>query len=161
MKEEQRGTEQHIWVAKEARHHAVVHEKSRRAPLCSSAELRWSENVGLFFHCYGHNSVNSLHLHVIDMDYIGPSFHSQEFKNLPLEEVLKVLQEDAWSAWEHDTFCKFTSSRCITVSSSPHGGTTETTKDVSGGLGSLGVIFSLRRTTDFLGCSRFQGEETD
>jgi len=58
------------------------------------SEEGWSENVGLFFHCYGHNSVNSLHLHVIDMDYIGPSFHSQEFKNLPLEEVLKVLQED-------------------------------------------------------------------
>ncbi|CAK9018393.1 unnamed protein product [Durusdinium trenchii] len=53
------------------------------------SEEGWSENVGLFFHCYGHNSVNSLHLHVIDMDYIGPSFHSQEFKNLPLEEVLK------------------------------------------------------------------------
>eukprot|EP00913_Durusdinium_trenchii_P031244 g29253.t1 len=27
------------------------------------SEEGWSENVGLFFHCYGHNSVNSLHLH--------------------------------------------------------------------------------------------------
>lgn len=26
----------------------------------------WSDRVGLFFHIFGHNSVNSLHLHILD-----------------------------------------------------------------------------------------------
>ena len=28
-------------------------------------------NVGMFFHAYGHNSVNALHLHILDMDATG------------------------------------------------------------------------------------------
>ncbi|CAJ1362071.1 unnamed protein product [Effrenium voratum] len=55
----------------------------------------WSHNVGLFFHVYGHNSVNSLHLHVVDMDFVGPSFHAQKFKNLPMDDVLSVLEQEA------------------------------------------------------------------
>eukprot|EP00438_Fugacium_kawagutii_P031768 Skav205355 [mRNA] locus=scaffold1956:92712:93629:- [translate_table: standard] len=54
----------------------------------------WSENVGLFFHVYGHNSVNSLHLHVVDLDFAGPSFHSQAFKNLSIDHVIQVLEEE-------------------------------------------------------------------
>lgn len=54
----------------------------------------WSENVGLFFHVYGHNSVNSLHMHVVDLDFVGPSFHCQEFKNLSVDHVIQVLEED-------------------------------------------------------------------
>eukprot|EP00439_Symbiodinium_sp_Y106_P075919 s8_g15.t1 len=55
----------------------------------------WSHNVGLFFHVYGHNSVNSLHLHVVDLDFTGPSFESQKFKNLPMDAVLQVLEQEA------------------------------------------------------------------
>ena len=54
----------------------------------------WSQNVGLFFHVYGHNSVNSLHMHIVDMDFLGPSFHVQEFKNLNVDYVIQVLQEE-------------------------------------------------------------------
>jgi len=57
-------------------------------------EEGWSQNVGLFFHVYGHNSVNSLHMHIVDMDFLGPSFHVQEFKNLNVDYVLQVLQEE-------------------------------------------------------------------
>mmetsp|Transcript_14653 Transcript_14653/g.27524 ORF Transcript_14653/g.27524 Transcript_14653/m.27524 type:complete len:359 (+) Transcript_14653:77-1153(+) len=55
----------------------------------------WSHNVGLFFHVYGHNSVNSLHLHVVDLDFTGPSFEVQKFKNVPIDAVLQVLAEEA------------------------------------------------------------------
>ncbi|CAE7742245.1 FNTB [Symbiodinium pilosum] len=55
----------------------------------------WSHNIGLFFHVYGHNSVNSLHLHVVDLDFTGPSFESQKFKNLPIDAVLQVLEQEA------------------------------------------------------------------
>lgn len=54
----------------------------------------WSSNVGLFFHVFGHNSVNSLHLHVLDMDHVGPTFRKLNYKNCPLDAVLKILDEE-------------------------------------------------------------------
>merc|ERR1712217_828635 len=55
----------------------------------------WSERVGLFFHVFGHNSVNSLHLHIVDLADVGPTFWKYDYKNCPLEAVLKVLKEEA------------------------------------------------------------------
>jgi len=55
----------------------------------------WSDRVGLFFHVFGHNSVNSLHLHILDMSELGPTFWHYEYKNCPLDVVLKVLKEEA------------------------------------------------------------------
>jgi len=55
----------------------------------------WSQRVGLFFHVFGHNSVNSLHLHIVDLEETGPSFTKQNCKNVPLESVLKVLKEES------------------------------------------------------------------
>lgn len=57
----------------------------------------WSDRVGLFYHVFGHNSVNSLHLHVLDMAELGPTFWHYEYKNCPLDVVLKVLKEEATS----------------------------------------------------------------
>lgn len=54
----------------------------------------WSNNIGLYFHIFGHNSVNSLHLHMLDMDAVGPTFWQLDYKNCPLDAVLKVLQEE-------------------------------------------------------------------
>merc|ERR1712217_835332 len=54
----------------------------------------WSEKVGLYFHVFGHNSVNSLHLHILDLQYVGPTYHKYKYKNCPLEAVLKVLKEE-------------------------------------------------------------------
>ena len=57
----------------------------------------WSaepERLGLFFHCYPHNSVNSLHLHMVDLSVTGPSFEHITHKNLPLDAVLQVLRAE-------------------------------------------------------------------
>jgi len=54
----------------------------------------WSKNVGLFFHVFGHNSVNSLHLHIIDLDFVGPTFKHFRYKNCPLDSIIKVLKEE-------------------------------------------------------------------
>ncbi|CAK9021694.1 BTB_2 domain-containing protein [Durusdinium trenchii] len=54
----------------------------------------WSEKLGLFFHVYGHNSVNSLHLHLVDMNFLGPTFKKLDYKNCPLSAVLEVLQDE-------------------------------------------------------------------
>lgn len=43
----------------------------------------------------GHNNVNCLHLHIVDLEVTGPTFHFLDYKNCPLEAVLKVLAEEA------------------------------------------------------------------
>mmetsp|Transcript_29054 Transcript_29054/g.52927 ORF Transcript_29054/g.52927 Transcript_29054/m.52927 type:complete len:780 (+) Transcript_29054:64-2403(+) len=54
----------------------------------------WSENVGLYFHVFGHNSVNSMHLHILDMNELGPSYWHHQYHNCSIDAVLKVLREE-------------------------------------------------------------------
>ena len=56
----------------------------------------WSNNLGLYFHVYGFNSVHSLHLHMIDLDFVGPTFHYTSYKNLSLENVLIALTKELY-----------------------------------------------------------------
>jgi len=62
--------------------------------LYASRSKGWSDKVGLFVHVFGHNTVNSLHVHILDMSELGPSYWKQEFKNCPLDAVIKVLKEE-------------------------------------------------------------------
>ena len=78
----------------------------------------WSKNVGFFFHVFPQNSVQSLHLHIVDLDVIGPTYHAVRapaapaafmplpaasiahpaqlsWKNMPAEDVLAVLRAEA------------------------------------------------------------------
>lgn len=54
----------------------------------------WSNNVGMYFHVYGHASVNALHLHLVDLDATGPTYHYLRYKNLPLSSILRVLRAE-------------------------------------------------------------------
>eukprot|EP00928_Gymnodinium_smaydae_P015013 TRINITY_DN15507_c0_g1_i1.p1 TRINITY_DN15507_c0_g1~~TRINITY_DN15507_c0_g1_i1.p1 ORF type:complete len:725 (-),score=110.06 TRINITY_DN15507_c0_g1_i1:207-2381(-) len=73
----------------------VAHvELMKSAALKYAANAGWSKKIGLFFHVFGHNSVNSLHLHIVDMEVLGPTFWHFEYKNCPLDCVLKVLREE-------------------------------------------------------------------
>jgi len=54
----------------------------------------WSNNVGLYFHCYPSNSVQTLHLHIIDEETKGPTFEHLNFKNLSIKDVRKVLSDE-------------------------------------------------------------------
>jgi len=54
----------------------------------------WGETVGLYFHVFGHNSVNSLHMHILDLAELGPTFWVHDYKNCPVEAVIKVLKEE-------------------------------------------------------------------
>lgn len=54
----------------------------------------WSDNVGLFFHVYPLCSVNSLHLHIVDLEHKGPTFNLLSRRNLPIDDVLEVLKEE-------------------------------------------------------------------
>jgi len=52
------------------------------------------EHVGLFLHAHGHNSVNALHLHVVDMRHCGPTYAKLEHKNLPIDCAIEVLKDE-------------------------------------------------------------------
>ena len=72
-------------------------ERPRRPALAftrADPALKWSANVGLFFHAYPHCSVNATHLHIVDLDATGPSFDELAFKNLPLDDCLQVLSKE-------------------------------------------------------------------
>lgn len=59
----------------------------------TTATEAWSpvDNVGLFFHVYGWNSVNALHLHIVDGAATGPTYDTCQHKNLPLSAALEVF----------------------------------------------------------------------
>lgn len=57
-------------------------------------KYNWSNNIGLYFHCLPFNSVQLLHLHIIDLDIVGPSFYVLNSKNLPLNEARNALYEE-------------------------------------------------------------------
>mmetsp|Transcript_49484 Transcript_49484/g.159789 ORF Transcript_49484/g.159789 Transcript_49484/m.159789 type:complete len:600 (+) Transcript_49484:2380-4179(+) len=70
-------------------------EKMKAAALkYATAVEGWSDKIGIFFHVFGHNSVNSLHLHILDMKELGPTFWRYEYKNCPIDAVIKVLKEE-------------------------------------------------------------------
>ena len=48
-------------------------------------------NPGFYFHCYPINSVQSLHLHVVNKDTAGPTFEKQVHKNLDIYDVLSAM----------------------------------------------------------------------
>ena len=51
----------------------------------------WSEELGLYFHCYPFNSIHWLHLHMVDLSRIGPSYYSSGRVNLSLKDVRDTL----------------------------------------------------------------------
>lgn len=54
----------------------------------------WSNNIGLYFHVYGHASVNALHLHIVDLEVTGPTLNFLNYKNLPIDAVITVLEDE-------------------------------------------------------------------
>ena len=51
-------------------------------------------DIGLFFHCYPLCSVNSLHLHIVDLSETGPSYKYHSHKNLSMDMVLTALEKE-------------------------------------------------------------------
>ena len=54
----------------------------------------WSQNIGLFFHCYPYCSVNSTHMHILDMDRTGPSYEAIKSRNLKMDFVIQAMEEE-------------------------------------------------------------------
>lgn len=66
------------------------------ALLWASLQTDWPpiERIGLFVQVYAITGVPSFHLHILDMDNLGPTFEIQRFKNLPLDEAIWALEQE-------------------------------------------------------------------
>ena len=62
-----------------------------RAP---ETDEKWSKNIGLYFNCYPHSFVNSLHMHIVDLSVTGPTYAKLSPRNLSIDEVICVLGEE-------------------------------------------------------------------
>ena len=51
-------------------------------------------DIGLYLHCYPLCSVNSLHLHIVDLSEVGPTYEACRFKNLSMDMVLTALEKE-------------------------------------------------------------------
>jgi hypothetical protein len=78
--------------------HAFVEQDRKQQDLSGSKlEDKWSEEIGLFFHCYPHCSVNSTHMHIVDLEYTGPTFkkiNDEEGRNLRMDDVIEAVEEE-------------------------------------------------------------------
>lgn len=53
------------------------------------------EHIGLFFTCWPHTDINSLHLHIVDLRNTGPAFdYHQAHDNVPIDDVIRVLKHE-------------------------------------------------------------------
>jgi hypothetical protein len=50
------------------------------------------KNTGYYFHCFPYNSVNSLHLHVINLDNVGFNFVENNYKNITIDDVINAVE---------------------------------------------------------------------
>jgi hypothetical protein len=62
-----------------------------RVAMQYTVDYGWSKNIALYFHCYPFNSINTLHLHIVDLDYINPQFYAKSTINLSLKSVRSAL----------------------------------------------------------------------
>ena len=51
-------------------------------------------DIGLYFQCYPLCSINSLHLHIVDLSEVGPTYEALSYKNLSMDMVLKALEDE-------------------------------------------------------------------
>lgn len=52
--------------------------------------------LGCFFHIYPNNSVNSLHMHMVDTreEHLGKAWKVGQYKNLPLKDLIKYFRKN-------------------------------------------------------------------
>ena len=73
--------------------HINILEMMKERALIFAKEMNYSENVGLFVHPFGFNSVNSFHLHILDMDHLGEyTYDFHKHKNLSLDDAIEGFE---------------------------------------------------------------------
>lgn len=79
---------------------ALAFIETERSMVPRDSSMEWSKNIGLYFHCFPFNSVQYLHLHIVDLDSAGPAFDYYHNKNLSIDDVLDQLKAEA-SEWRN------------------------------------------------------------
>ena len=68
--------------------------KMKEVAIYYAKQRKWNK-PGFYFHCFPHNSVNSLHLHVCneDEEYIGHMHEEMKYKNLPIDVAIEIAKK--------------------------------------------------------------------
>ena len=80
--------------------HAFVREDTKSGTKWSLRQKETNQtivelaDIGLYFHCYPLCSVNSLHLHIVDLSETGPTYKVLSHKNLSMDMVLTALEKE-------------------------------------------------------------------
>lgn len=69
----------------------VAFLKRMRANAEKYANGRGWKRVGMYFHCFPLNNVQSLYLHIVNLDTVGPHHRAQRSKNLSLDDAIRVI----------------------------------------------------------------------
>ena len=73
---------------------AMHYTRASAAASLLGGGMAWSENIRLYFHCYPHVGLKSLHLHIVDLDKVGPAFEALKSKRLSVDDVLSALRAE-------------------------------------------------------------------
>jgi hypothetical protein len=68
-------------------------QRMRDAGLAYAEKKGWTD-VFLGFHCFPFCTVNTLHMHVVDLSNVGPTYRYLNYKNLSISDVLDVLTQE-------------------------------------------------------------------
>jgi hypothetical protein len=73
----------------------ILNDMKAAAELWLKSQTDWSDWVGLFLHVHAHSSVHSFHLHIVDMNHLGPTWDHLCHKNLKIDDAIAAIQLEA------------------------------------------------------------------
>lgn len=73
----------------------LPHVKEMKQVATAYAHREGVSNPLLYVHVYPDNSIPYLHVHIVDGDHLGPTHAALKHKNLLLDDVISVLQQNA------------------------------------------------------------------
>ena len=67
-------------------------KEMKKVAMRYAKKRNWS-NPGFYFHCFPYNSVQSLHLHVVNLDRTGINYENYKYKNLSIEDAITAIEK--------------------------------------------------------------------
>jgi hypothetical protein len=72
----------------------MLRDMKRCAQAYVAAREDWSGKVGMYFHTFGYGVEGILHLNVIDLECVGPTYYALQERNLSIDDVIAVLEDE-------------------------------------------------------------------
>lgn len=70
----------------------LLRDMKEAAHLWLKSQTDWSDSVGLYLNVHAHTTLHSFHLHIVDMDTLGPTWEHVCHKNLSIDDAIAALE---------------------------------------------------------------------